>query len=98
MANLFLAGAWAILAATFFVWQAYSSMQDRRGLFNPNTAGWAALIMTAYNVVRWWSRRTRKSGGQPPPLRSIVAPAPTVTDPQFKLEAVPDSDGPSKKS
>jgi hypothetical protein len=92
--NLFLACVWAILASAFFIWQAYPRVHDHPGFMNPSTAGWAALIMTAYNLVRWWMRRIRKSGITVGRNGVTVASAPAVTDPQFKIDAMPDSDGP----
>jgi hypothetical protein len=57
--NLFFALAWLLAGVGILVWQYTTHAQS---LFiwigdTPVSAGWFALVLAVYNVVRWWSVR-----------------------------------------
>lgn len=62
--NLILALVWLVVGVGILAWQ-YLAPDDPRALrliihigdIPPFSAGWVALLLAAYNVVRWWLRR-----------------------------------------
>jgi hypothetical protein len=68
MLNLILAVFWLCLAVGIFVYQSLLPADDRRALllmvqvpgFPPFSAGWLALLLTGWNVFRWWLRRAHR--------------------------------------
>jgi len=92
MAHLFMAIFWALVAAAFFLWRVYSP--DERGMSLPYSnfsVGWLALVLVAYNLVRWWSRRmierSRRSQQDVGRRRGAQSPAQAgaITDPQLQF-------------
>ena len=55
--NLIMAFVWLLGAAGLFVWNAQNP--DRALVIRRTdvSLGWFALVIGAYNLVRWWSRR-----------------------------------------
>jgi hypothetical protein len=56
--SLVMAFFWGVLGVVLIVYHATSS--DPRGripLFGDISMGWAGLLLSLYNVLRWWSQR-----------------------------------------
>jgi len=73
MVNLILAAVWALAAAMIFALPLLN--QDMGPWLIPGTQvsmGWFALVLCAYNLVRWWTTRARTSDHEP--LRTLPRP------------------------
>lgn len=60
MVNLILAFVWMMVGVGLFIWSFLNpEMNGRMQGFNMHFMGGAALVLCAYNFVRWWYTRQR---------------------------------------
>lgn len=99
---LFLAFFWGVLGITWLVWQRLDpNAGDLMVRWTNVSAGWFALALALYNLVRWWSRRTQTRQGESwdanMSRRRFSAVKPRETpDPNFEFQSPPEDEKPSK--
>lgn len=75
--NLILAIVWLIAAVLFFVWSFKEPDNPYNKLFGTELSlGWIAIVMVAYNLVRWWNWKQYYSQKQP--INRSLPPRPMV--------------------
>jgi hypothetical protein len=84
--NLILAVLWLLLGLALLVGHVLFTEHAFRASVLGVPAGWLALVLAAYNLLRWWVHYAARR--RPPPAlisrpRPAREPAPRVPDPTF---------------